>query len=84
MSQYAYQELMKSRHWDKSKKLSPRQLEALALSAAYPDETTKELSLRLEIAPSTMRNLLSKVYLKLGVHCRAAAITKARRMGLIS
>lgn len=84
MSQYAYQKLMKSRHWDSSEKLSPRQLEVLALSAAYPDETTAELSLRLGIAPSTLRNILGKVYLKLGVHCRAAAITKATNMGLIT
>jgi DNA-binding CsgD family transcriptional regulator len=37
----------------------------------------------MEIAHSTFRNLLSEAYLKLDVHSRAAAIAKARQLGLI-
>ena len=84
MSKHAYNELMKSRHGDFSKPLTPRQLEALSLCAAYPDDSTAELGRRLGVAHSTMRNLLFNVYLKLGVHSRAAAISRAKQLGLIS
>lgn len=63
---------------------SPRQLQALSLCAAYPDSTTAELAARLGVANSTMRNLLSTIYLRLNVRTRAAAISKARQAGLIS
>ncbi|MEA3440759.1 MAG: response regulator transcription factor [Chloroflexota bacterium] len=82
MSQHAYDELMKSRHGNFNEPLSPRQLEALSLCAAYPDDSMAEIAQRLGVAHSTMRNLLSKIYLKLDVHSRTAAITKARNMGL--
>ncbi|HSL46894.1 MAG TPA: response regulator transcription factor [Anaerolineales bacterium] len=61
-----------------------RQLEALSLCAAYPNSKTAELADKMQIANSTLRNLLSTVYLKLGVQTRAAAIAKARQMGLIT
>lgn len=64
--------------------LSPRQLEALSLSAAYPDSTTSDLAKKLNVSHSTVRNLLSNAYFKLDVHNRAAAIAKARQMGLIT
>jgi DNA-binding CsgD family transcriptional regulator len=38
----------------------------------------------MKIANSTLRNLLSIVYLKLGVQTRAAAIAKARELGVIT
>jgi len=63
---------------------TPRQLEALSLSAAYPNSKTAELARKMKIANSTLRNLLSTVYLKLGVQTRAAAIAKAREMGIIT
>jgi DNA-binding NarL/FixJ family response regulator len=63
---------------------TPRQLEALSLCAAYPNSKTAELAAKMKIASSTLRNLLSTVYLKLGVQTRAAAIAKARQMGLIA
>jgi two-component system nitrate/nitrite response regulator NarL len=63
--------------------LSGRQLEALTLCAAYPDLTTGVLAAKMDIAHSTFRNLLSEAYLKLDVHSRAAAIAKARQLGLI-
>lgn len=61
-----------------------RQLEALSLCAAYPNSKTAELARKMKIANSTLRNLLSTVYLKLGVQTRAAAIAKAREMGMIT
>ncbi len=64
--------------------LSPRQLEALSLCAAYPDKTTIELARMLNVANSTIRNLLSGAYLRLNVHTRPAAILKARQLGIIA
>ena len=61
-----------------------RQLEALSLCAAYPNSKTAELARKMKIANSTLRNLLSNVYLKLGVQTRAGAIAKAREMGIIT
>jgi len=37
----------------------------------------------MNVANSTVRNLLSGAYLRLGVNSRAAAIAKARQLGLI-
>jgi two-component system response regulator DesR len=64
--------------------LSTRQLEALSLCSAYPDSTTADLAQKMRVSNSTVRNLLSGAYMKLEVHNRAAAIAKARQLGLIS
>lgn len=64
--------------------LTTRQLEALSLCAAYPDSTSTELANIMSVSNSTVRNLLSAAYLKLGVHNRAAAIAKARETGVIT
>jgi DNA-binding NarL/FixJ family response regulator len=64
--------------------LTIRQLEALSLCAAYPDSTSSELAQKMSIGNSTVRNLLSAAYLKLGVHTRAAAIAMARELGVIA
>lgn len=64
--------------------LSPRQREALSLCLAYPDSTTAELAKKMSITNSTVRNLLSGAYIKLGVRTRIAAVSKARQMGLIT
>jgi DNA-binding NarL/FixJ family response regulator len=63
---------------------TPRQLEVISLCAAYPDSTSVELSERMNVGNSTVRNLLSAAYLKLGVHNRAAAIARARQLGWIT
>jgi DNA-binding NarL/FixJ family response regulator len=62
--------------------LTPRQLEALSLCAAQPDGDTVVLANRLGITGSTLRNLLSGAYLRLGVRTRAAAIAKAQKLGI--
>ena len=64
--------------------LSPRQLEAISLCAAYPDKTTAELAKILNVANSTMRNLLSGAYVRLKVPNRLAAISKARQLGILA
>lgn len=64
--------------------LAKRQLEVLSLCLSYPDSSTADLANKMSISNSTVRNLLSGAYLKLGVHNRIAAVTKARQLGLIS
>ena len=63
--------------------LTARQVEALALCAAYPDCSTKELTARMDVAASTFRNLLSQAYLRLDVTSRKEAVLKAQQLGLI-
>lgn len=82
-SQAAYDSYAKSLS-NETDKLTPRELEALSLCAAYPDAKSSEVGAKLKINRSTARNLLSNAYVKLGVHTRAAAIAKARQMGLIT
>jgi two-component system nitrate/nitrite response regulator NarL len=81
-SQQAYEKLLK--HRPEGSYLPRRQLEALSLVGAYPELTSAEVARRLDVAHSTARNLLSGAYLHLGVRNRAAAIAKARRLGLIA
>jgi DNA-binding NarL/FixJ family response regulator len=81
-SQQANQKLLKG--LSKEPLLTPRQLQALSFCAAYPDATTAELAKKMNVANSTMRNLLSKAYVRLGVNNRSAAVLKARTLGLIT
>ena len=64
--------------------LTPRQVEVISLCAAYPDASTADLAQMMTVSNSTVRNLLSSLYLRLGVHSRTAAVEKAREMGLIT
>ena len=64
--------------------LTARQLQALSLCAAYPDSLTEELATKMGVSNSTVRNLLSGAYVRLAVHNRAAAIAKARELGIIT
>ncbi len=61
-----------------------RQLEILSLCASMPGASSKDIAKQLSIAPSTLRNLLSECYRKLGVHSRRAAVEKARMLGLLT
>lgn len=63
--------------------LTPRQIEVLSICSLYPDMSTAELAGMLTVSNSTVRNLLSSAYLRLGVHSRGAAIEKARELGLL-
>lgn len=81
-SQQAHVQLLRGSKEDDT--LTPRQREALSLAAAYPDLTSAQLAERLDIAQSTVRNLLSGAYIRLGVRNRTAAVARARSMGLIT
>ena len=81
-SQQAYQKLFKKLPPELT--LTSRQLEALSLCAAFPDETTAELAGRLGIANSTIRTLLSGAYMRLNVRSRTSAVARAQQMGLIT
>ena len=84
-SQQALQQLAKRLpEGDGSPQLTPRQLEVLSLCAAFPGNTTSELARQLGIEHSTVRNILSSIYLRLGVSNRAAALAKARQEGIIT
>jgi DNA-binding NarL/FixJ family response regulator len=64
--------------------LTVRQMEALSLCATYPNHTNAMLANMMAVSHSTVRNLLSTAYLKLGVSNRTAAIVRAQQMGLIA
>jgi DNA-binding NarL/FixJ family response regulator len=82
ISQQAYQQLFKK--LPKESKLTIRQLEVLSLCAAYPGATTGEIADKLNVAHSTVRNILSGAYIQLNVRNRASAVDKARHLGLIT
>ena len=64
--------------------LSRRQMEVLSLLASNSFLSTRELAEQLFIAPSTFRNHVSDIFLKLGVNSRTAAILRAKQLGLIA
>ena len=84
LSRQAHQLLLRHDPAIDSEQLTGRQLEALSLCAAYPDWTTAEFANKMSVTNSTIRNLLSGAYLRLGVHSRLAAVTKARELGVIT
>lgn len=63
--------------------LTPRQMEILSLCAAHPDDSSQMLARRSGVSSSTIRNLLSMTYARLGVRTRAAAIARAQTLGLL-
>lgn len=67
-----------------SPNLTPRQREVLSLIASKPNATTAEMAKILDIAPSTVRNLLSDSYIRMNVSNKTAAVVKARKLGLIT
>lgn len=83
-SKKAYNLYIQSEGLENGDLLTPRQLEVLSLCAAYPDATTADLAQIMNVSNSTVRNLLSSLYLRLGVHSRGAAVEKAREKGLVT
>jgi DNA-binding NarL/FixJ family response regulator len=83
-SKKAHNLYMKAESPENGDALTPRQLEVISLCAAYPDASTADLAQIMSISNSTVRNLLSSLYLRLSVHSRTAAVEKAREMGLIT
>lgn len=80
----AYELYSKSVHAESALLLSTRQAEALSLCAAFPNETSDKIAEKMGIKHSSVRTLLSSAYVKLDVRNRAAAIIKARELGLIT
>ncbi|MBN1230947.1 MAG: response regulator transcription factor [Anaerolineales bacterium] len=64
--------------------LTPRQQQVLSLCASHPEDSTNELADRLNIASSTVRNLLSNIYMRLDVPNRQSAVMKAQQLGIIT
>ncbi len=84
LSEQARQKLFKRHSTENGPGLTRRQIEVLSLCAAYPDESLASLADKMSVTGSTIRNLLSSAYLKMGVSHRAAAVAKARQLGLIT
>lgn len=82
---YFYEELDEAKKKENTLPLglTTRQLEILTFCASYPDLSTEQLSQQMGIASSTIRNLLSETYIRLNVHSKAAAISRAKTLGLI-
>jgi len=83
-SQKAHQLFLKHEMQKNSDFLTARQLEALSLCAAYPNSTMAELAQKMNVSHSTVRNLLSGAYVRLGARTRAAAIAKAHELGVVT
>lgn len=76
------------RHWDRSSRsaaliepLTDRELQVLQLLPT--SLSSGEIGRELFIAPSTVRSHIKNIYGKLNVHKRAAAVARARELGLI-
>jgi DNA-binding CsgD family transcriptional regulator len=54
------------------------------LCAANPNWSRIQVAVHLDVTPSTVRNILHQAYLRLGVNTLAAAIARARQLGLIT
>ncbi len=63
--------------------LTTRQIEVLSLFAAYPHMTSAEAARKLNVADSTIRNLLSDAYVRLDVPNRSSAVIKAQHLNLL-
>lgn len=61
--------------------VSGREREVLELLAG--GSSNKEIALRLEVSPNTVKTHVANLFDKLGVNRRTAAILKARELGII-
>jgi DNA-binding NarL/FixJ family response regulator len=68
---------------DQLPSLTNRQAQILSLIRSKPGISNVDLANLLVVAPSTIRNHLSDIYIKLGVNNRASAIIKAQQYGLL-
>jgi two-component system nitrate/nitrite response regulator NarL len=84
LSQKALQFFLNRNRLKTDELLTARQLQALSLCATYPNCLTEDLAQKMSVSNSTVRNLLSGAYVRLAVHTRAAAIEKARALGVIT
>ncbi len=75
-----YQKMRGKKLTYETPKLTAHQLRLLSLCLTYPDMSTVDIATRMGLATSTVRNTLSEIYTRLGVHSRAAAIAKAQAL----
>lgn len=61
--------------------LTPREVEALGLLAA--GQANKEIARAMGVSPNTVKTHLARLYEKLGVTSRTAAIAEARKLHII-
>jgi DNA-binding NarL/FixJ family response regulator len=61
--------------------ISDRELQVLELLAA--GRSNKEIANRLEVSPNTIKTHVAKLFEKLSVRRRTAAISRARELGMI-
>ncbi len=64
--------------------LTARQLEILSKCAEFPNASNEQIAIMAGISHSTVRTLLSESYMRLQVHTKIAALTKAKSLGLIT
>jgi DNA-binding NarL/FixJ family response regulator len=81
LSKDAYEQFL--RKTAKNPQLTVKQAEMLYLCASNPGWSSTRLGDKLGLSPATVRNVMSQVYAKLGVATRAAAVERARELGLI-
>lgn len=68
---------------DPKPELSAKEYELLSLFLTKPGIRTKQMAEEVELAHSTVRNALSRIYIKLGVNNQLAAVIKAQELGLL-
>ena len=83
-SQQAQRLFLRHQRSQSAEDLTPRQRQVLSLCATHPEWSTDKLAQNMIVTNSTLHNLLSSAYLRLGVRTRLAAIHKARQLGLIT
>lgn len=83
LSHTALQQLRRAPPGPGEVQLTKRQAQVLSLCAAYPDNPLGDLAQQLSISPTTVRNLMSQIYLRLDVRTRHAAVLRAQKLGFI-
>lgn len=63
------------------RELTKRQIETLSLCNSYPELTMRQIAIKMAVAPSTVRNLLSDSYDRLEVTNIKSAIAKFQELG---
>ena len=81
LSQTAQQLLRRPAPTETGSALTRRQVEVLSLCAAYPDSNLGELAQRLGVSPTTVRNQMSQIYLRLEVRTPHAAVLRPTSLG---
>jgi len=71
-----------SQHIENKANLSPREIEVLRLAAK--GKTNKEIGIRLQLSPISVKGCLSAIFSKMGVASRTEAVIVGLRSGLLT